>query len=68
MPEVHEVYATNEQLQRLAAISLDALTGIQFATDVSDRTSIRGCYVMVDDPSRMKFFVIETDGNWRDET
>ena len=64
-----EVYATTEQLQRLAALSLDALVGIQFATSVADNDNVTGCYVPIDNPNgAMVFFEIQPDGSYRKET
>lgn len=67
--ERHEVYATSAQIQRLAALSLDALYGIQFATTVADNTDVTGCFVPVDNPNgAMVFFAIDPDGSYRTET
>jgi len=69
MPDKLEIYATCEQLQRLAALSLDALVGIQFATSVRDNDSVTGCFVPIDNPSgAMKFFEIQPDGTYRIES
>lgn len=66
---MHTSYLTSEQLQRLAALSLDALVGIQFDTDDRDDTLIKGCYVPIDNPSGgLVFFVIEPDGSYRKES
>lgn len=59
------VYATNEQLQRLAALSLDALVGIQFDTDARDNSHISGCFLDIDNPNSLRHFEIEPDGSWR---
>lgn len=63
-----QVYCTQEQLQRLAAISLDSLVGIEFETDCYDTSSVTGHYVPIDNPSSLRHFWIDADGTWKDET
>lgn len=66
--EVPTVYLTTEQLQRLAALSLDALHGCQLHTDADDRSVVYGEFVRIDDPNQMDHFEIDADGTYRNTT
>lgn len=65
---VPTVYLTKEQLQRLAAISLDSLVGLQLHTDASDQSYVYGEVITIDDPNDMRHFTVFTDGSWKDTT
>jgi hypothetical protein len=58
------IYLTSEQIQRIAALSLDALVGCQIHTDANDNTVVLVDYVSVDDPTRSEHAAVETDGSW----
>jgi len=59
-----QMYLTTEQIQRLAALSLDALSGVEFTSDCADNTEVTGYYVLVDNPSGMEYFSINPDGTY----
>lgn len=59
---MEQIYLTTEQIQRLAALSLDALAGIQMESNANADSPVTGCYVSVDNPSLLVFFEIDSDG------
>lgn len=61
-------YLTNEQIQRIAAISLDALVGAQITTDDSMRSVALVDIVDVDEPTRSRHFAVEHDGSFTETT
>jgi len=63
-----QIYLTNEQIQRLAALSLDSLCGIQMESTTSADTDVTGTFVNIDEPGNLRFFVIKADGSWEDQT
>lgn len=64
------VYLTNEQIQRIGALSLDSLSGVQIHTTESDLDAALVTFVPIDDPGsgRLEHYVIFTDGSHRRET
>ena len=62
------VYLTNAQAQRLAAISLDSLAGVQIRTDASDLSAVWVDTVDVDDHQLLKHFLVFSDGTCVDQT
>lgn len=62
--QVPTIYLTKEQLQRLAAIALDSLVGLQLHTDASDRSYVTGEVISIDDPNSMGFYTVFTDGSF----
>jgi len=62
-----QMFLTTEQIQRLAALSLDALSGIEFESDCADTSVVTGHYVHIDDEHKMDYFEIHADGSWRKE-
>jgi hypothetical protein len=61
---------TCEQLQRLAALSLEAISGVQFQTTDNDMTACRVQFVPHGDFSKAELVtgVIYTNGRWEDQT
>lgn len=68
MPDTAQVYCTAAQLHRLSGLACDALDGIEFSTDCSNLSHITAHMVDVDDPMRLRFFVIEADGSVKEES
>lgn len=68
MSDVVTVYCTNEQLQRLAALSCDAAVGLQFNTNADSTTVVYGCFIEMDNLSTQQFFEIDADGTYRNVT
>lgn len=68
MTDRPQIYVTKEQAQRLAAITMDALVGAQIESTTHDDSVVTGCYVPIDHPSELSFFVINPDGSWEDQT
>jgi hypothetical protein len=66
MPNIPEIYITNEQAQRLAAIACDTLAGMQIGSTVDQYSTV---YVhTVDYDMREKHYTIEPDGTYKDVT
>jgi hypothetical protein len=59
------VYLTREAIQRLAALSCDALVGIQVSSDVSPDGIAYCHWVPIDNPNRADSAEIHSDGSHR---
>ena len=58
------VYLTKEQVQRLAAVTLDSLVGAQIHTDAGDDSVVLVDTVTIDDPhGETRHYRIEPDGS-----
>jgi hypothetical protein len=68
MSDLDCIYLTTEQIQRLAAISLDALVGCQLRSTADARSTVLVDVVALDEPSQSRHFVIYEDGKWEDVT
>lgn len=67
--QVPTVYLTTQQLQRLAALALDAQSGIQLHTDANAESYVYGEYVPADTRgSDLEFFTIDPDGEYHSTT
>ena len=63
-----EIYLTKEQIQRIAAISLDSLVGCQIGSTISDQTTAIVTMADVDSPSDNRQFDVYADGSFLETT
>lgn len=64
MPDAPSVYLTKEQAQRLAAIAIDALVGVQITTDADQDSIVLVDMVPIDDYRSSEHYTIHSDGSY----
>jgi len=62
------IYLTTEQVQRIAALSLDALVGVQIHTNANDQTVALVDMVPIGMEKPSQHFAVEPDGTWSETT